>query len=79
MLAIGPAVALIVVMVGIAIRYPLIRRLGVTTLVEGADDLTWQGALVAMIDRLKDDPDEQVQKAVGRARRFLRQRGAKVG
>jgi len=58
---------------------PLVRRLGVTTLVEGADDLTWQGALVAMVDRLKDDPDEQVRRAVGRARRFLRQRGAKVG
>jgi len=58
---------------------PLLRRFGVVTLVEGADDLTWQGAMVAMIDRLKGDPDEQVQKAVERARRFLRRRGAKIG
>jgi 3-methyladenine DNA glycosylase AlkD len=58
---------------------PLLRRLAVVTLIEGADDLTWQGALTAMIERLKDDPDELVRKAVARARRFLRQRGAKVG
>jgi 3-methyladenine DNA glycosylase AlkD len=58
---------------------PLVRRLGVVTLLEGADDLTWQGALVAMIDRLKGDPDGQVRKAVERGRRFLRRRGAKIG
>ena len=57
---------------------PLIRRLGIVTLIEGADDLTWQGALMAMIDRLKADEDPQVQKAVERARRILRHRGARI-
>src|SRR5438874_978730 len=35
---------------------PLLRRLGLVTLIEGAPDLTWQGALKAMLDRLQADP-----------------------
>jgi 3-methyladenine DNA glycosylase AlkD len=55
------------------------RRLAMVTLIVAGRDFAWEAALLRMAERLKNDDEPAVRKAVTWARREIKQREAKYG